>query len=579
MAGGRGVRRRLAATIAACAWALVFAGAAPVTAQPAQEPAATDTLRDDRPAAVLLDGREIFSITAGTGPYSTAFRAQRISERLTNVLRDRTLHDLTVNIVDTGGTSELHVGPHLVMAVTSRDAADIGVSRQALAEQYARVVEAAIRSERQLYAPAALVRAGVYAALATALFAAFVWIVIRATRTARRLTARWGGLRSETLRVMQDEWASSARAVRGAAFALRAAFILVGFDYCITYVLGLFPWTRAVSTRVLDYVFSPLRAVVWAMVGYLPQLLFLIVIALAVSIVIRIVNVFFRHIRNGRLIFANFPPEWADPTNKIARVLLIAFGVVVAFPYLPAAHSPAFAGVSVFMGVLVSLASSSALSNMIAGIVLTYTGAFRLGDRVKIGDTFGDIIETSLLATRVRTIKNEDVTIPNGIALGTAVTNYTREAGTRGLILHTSVTIGYNTPWRQVHDLLTAAALATADILDEPRPFVWQTALSDFFVTYEINAYTRTPARMIDIYAELHSRIQDSFYAAGVEIMSPHYTALRDGNTVAIPEAFRPPDYQAQPFRVEAPSQAPAHTALSAVPPSGPAGLPRKPAS
>ena len=233
------------------------------------------------------------------------------------------------------------------------------------------------------------------------------------------------------------------------------------------------------------------------------------------------------------------------------RFLLIAFGLVVAFPYLPASDSPAFTGVSVFMGVLVSLASSSALSNMIAGIVLTYTGAFRLGDRVRIGDAFGDIVETSLLATRIRTIKNEEVTIPNSIALGSAVTNYTREARTLGLILHTSVTIGYDAPWRRVHELLVGAALATPGVLHEPRPFVWQTSLNDFYVTYEINAYTRSAREMIDIYAALHSNIQDSFYAAGVEIMSPHVTAIRDGNAVAIPEALRPRDYEAPSFRVE----------------------------
>ena len=200
---------------------------------------------------------------------------------------------------------------------------------------------------------------------------------------------------------------------------------------------------------------------------------------------------------------------------------------------------------------LFSLASSSALSNMIAGIVLTYTGAFRLGDRVKVGDSFGDIIETTLLATRVRTIKNEDITIPNGLVLGTSILNYSRASKTLGLILHTSVTIGYDAPWRQIHDLLIAAALATPGILKEPRPFVWQTALNDFYVTYEINAYTDSPRDMIDIYAALHARIQDEFYTAGVEIMSPHFTSVRDGNTIAIPEPFRGTEYRAPSFRVE----------------------------
>jgi small-conductance mechanosensitive channel len=304
----------------------------------------------------------------------------------------------------------------------------------------------------------------------------------------------------------------------------------------------------------LSYVFAPLRALGLGLIAYLPKLVFLVVITAVVTVAIRIVRAFFRQIADGRLVFASFPAEWAAPTDKIVRVLLIVFGLVVAFPFLPASDSPAFTGVSVFFGVLVSLASSSALSNAIAGIVLTYTSAFRLGDRVKIGDAFGDIIDTSLLATRIRTIKNEEVTIPNSIALGSAVTNYTRESQTRGLILHTAVTIGYNVPWRQVHALLLDAAQATRGILTDPKPFVWQTALNDFYVTYELNAYTASPQEMIDIYAELHAAIQDAFFAAGIEIMSPHYTSLRDGNTAAIPETFRPAGYEARGFRVEGPA-------------------------
>ncbi len=327
--------------------------------------------------------------------------------------------------------------------------------------------------------------------------------------------------------------------------------VLLALDLYLTYLLGLFPWTRVVSLTLLDYVVTPIRFAGSALVGYLPKLLFVLVIGGVVYVAIRLVGLLFNQIRQGHIVLANFPAEWADPTNKIVRMLLIAFGLVVAFPYLPASDSPAFAGVSVFIGVLVSLSSGSALSNMIAGVVLTYTGAFRLGDRVKLGDAFGDIIETSLLVTRIRTIKNEDITIPNTIAMTSSMINYSSEAHTRGLILHTSVTIGYDAPWRKVHELLIGAALATPGVLPEPRPFAWQTALNDFYVTYEINAYTNAPRDMIDIYAALHAKIQDAFYAAGVEIMSPHYTAIRDGNTVAIPEPLRAPDYRAPAFRVQ----------------------------
>jgi small-conductance mechanosensitive channel len=334
---------------------------------------------------------------------------------------------------------------------------------------------------------------------------------------------------------------------------ITAIYVVVGLaalDAFLTFAFGRFPWTRPAASRLRDYAVTPIRAAVTAMVDYLPNLFFLAVITAVFYLAIRLVNAIAGQIRDGYIVLAGFPAEWADPTRKIVRVLLVALGVVVAFPYLPASDSPAFAGVSVFLGLLVSLGSSSALSNIVAGLVLTYTRAYRVGDRVQVGGAFGDIVETTLLVTRVRTIKNEEITIPNGIVLSNAVTNYSRDAKTLGLILHTSVTIGYDAPWRTVHSLLIEAALATPGVLRDPTPFVWQTALNDFYVTYEINAYTDRPHDAPAMYADLHARIQDTFYAAGVEIMSPHYASLRDGNTVAIPEAMRPAGYEAPGFRV-----------------------------
>jgi small-conductance mechanosensitive channel len=554
-------RSRTSLVEAALALAVAVVLAAPLAAQTpsgATGAPAASTVKDpeadpDKPAAVLLDGEPVLWISAGAGAYSTAFRADRIGQRLQEIVFDRSIRDPTVTVIEADGSSELHVGARLLMVITPRDAAAVGAARASLAEQYARIFETAIREERLRYAPATLIRSGAYGAAATLVFAFVAWIVIRVTRAVRGRVCDRVKTHAERLGVIDAEGSTADTLVRGvgaAVFLVRAFLLVLALDLYLTFVLGMFPWTRAISSRLVDYAFTPVRSVAASLAGYTPKLLFLIVIAAVVHLAIRLVRAVFHRIGEGRIVIENFPPEWADPTNKIVRVLLIAFGLVVAFPYLPASDSPAFAGVSVFFGVLVSLSSSSALSNMIAGIVLTYTGAFRIGDRVKVGDTIGDIIETTLLATRVRTIKNEDITIPNSLALGTAVTNYTREAATRGLILHTTVTIGYDAPWRKVHELLLAAALSTEDVLVEPRPFVLQTALNDFYVSYEINAYTRVPQRMVEIYAALHANIQDTFYAAGVEIMSPHVTALRDGNTVAIPEASRPADYHAPSFRV-----------------------------
>jgi small-conductance mechanosensitive channel len=536
--------------------AMLWPGAPLLAGQTTAPPPAAvqDPEAQEESAPVLLGGEPVIWISAGAGPYSARYRADRISGRLEEVVHDRLIRDPTLTIVEAGAATELRAGPRLLMVVTERDAASLGAPSRSIAREYARDLEAAIRAERARYAPGTLLRSGLYGLLATLLFAAALWLIRHLTRAMHRGLAGWLTRRAASIRALHGDIFTSDRLGRSLTAlirTLRLLLVLLAFNFYVTYVLGLFPWTRAISIRLLGYVIAPIRAIAEAFAAYLPNLVFLIVIVAVVYFAIRLVGLFFRRIAQGRLVFANFPPEWADPTNKIARVLLLAFGVVVAFPYLPASDSPAFAGVSVFMGVLFSLSSSSAFSNMIAGIVLTYTGAFRLGDRVKVGDAFGDVVQTTLLATRVRTIKNEDITIPNSIALGSAVTNYSRSAGTLGLILHTSVTIGYDAPWRKVHDLLVRAALETPGVLPEPRPFVWQTALNDFYVTYEINAYTATPRDMIDIYAALHERIQDRFYEAGVEIMSPHYTALRDGNAVAIPEALRTPGYRAPAFRVE----------------------------
>jgi small-conductance mechanosensitive channel len=535
----------------------ILAQSAPGAGSTAQTPAAPDPeAAPPPPAPVLVGGEPVIWITIGAGPYTAQYRADRIAQRLDEVVHDRSIQDPSVRVVDTADSSELRVGPRLLMVVTARDAASLGAPRTAIAQQYARDLEQAIRDERWRHAPSTLLRSGLYGLLATLAFGLVVWLVHRLTRWIRGRVEHLAVHGPASLRALHSDVVSPdrmARTIDRLARVVRLVLVLLALDLYLTFVLGLFPWTRAVSFKLLEYVVAPAKVAGAAVIGYLPKFLYVVVIAAIIYLAIKLVALFFHQIERGRLVFPKFPAEWADPTNKIVRVLLIAFGVVAAFPYLPASDSPAFAGVSVFMGILVSLASSSALSNMIAGIVLTYTGAFRIGDRVKLGDAFGDIIETALLATRLRTIKNEDITIPNSLVLAGSVVNYSRNAQKIGLILHTSVTIGYDAPWRKIHDLLIAAALATRGVLHEPKPFVWQTALNDFYVTYEINAFTAQARDMIDIYAELHSRIQDSFFEAGVEIMSPHYTSVRDGNTVAIPEAFRPAGYVAPRFRVENP--------------------------
>ena len=327
------------------------------------------------------------------------------------------------------------------------------------------------------------------------------------------------------------------------------SFLGLGYFY-VTILFSLFEFTQTWAGTLFGYIINPLWNVLTAFVGYLPNLFFILVIAYVTRYVIKFVRLVFDEIGKGTLTLPGFFREWADPTYKIVRFMILAFAGIVIFPYLPGSSSPVFQGVSVFLGILFSLGSTSAIANVVAGVVLTYMRPFRIGDRVKIADTIGDIMEKTLLVTRVRTIKNVDITIPNAMVLGSHIINFSSSAKDPGLILHTDVTIGYDAPWKTVHKLLIAAAEETRNILKEPKPFVLQTSLDDFYVSYELNAYTDQPNIMSKTYSELHQSIQNKFNEAGVEIMSPHYSAVRDGNQMTIPENYLPKSYQAPGFRI-----------------------------
>jgi small-conductance mechanosensitive channel len=315
-------------------------------------------------------------------------------------------------------------------------------------------------------------------------------------------------------------------------------------------VLRFFPSTKYTSHRITNWLFSEFAAFGKNCVGYIPNLLLILCVWLVTYYLVKLNQFIFQEISNQKITIRGFYPDWAEPTAKLTRTLVLAAAAIVVFPYLPGSESPAFKAISVFLGVLLSLGSTSSVAHAVAGTILTYMRAFQVGDFVRIGNEVGEVIEKTLLVTRICTQKKEVVTIPNGTVLGGVVVNYSAEARQKGVIFHTTVTISYNAPWRRVHDLLISAALATQDVLQDPAPFVVQTALNDFYVAYELNAYTVNPKNMQNIYSSLHQNIQDKFNEAGVEINSPHYTSLRDGNRSTIPDTYLPSNYENPVFEV-----------------------------
>jgi small-conductance mechanosensitive channel len=333
--------------------------------------------------------------------------------------------------------------------------------------------------------------------------------------------------------------------------ALRfAAYVSLIYLY-VTSILGFFSATRKLSVELLNYMVEPIRMIGLGFIASLPDVIAIVMIIVVTNYIIKLIHMFFTGIERGAITFQGFHREWATPTYKIVRFFVLVLAAVAIFPYIPGSHSEAFRGISVFLGVLVSLGAAGSFSNIVAGVVLTYMRPFSMGDRVKIADTVGDITEKTLLVTRVRTIKNVDITIPNALVLSSHIINFSTSAmQPPPLILHTSLTIGYDAPWQKVHELLIAAAKQTTHILETPEPFVLQTSLDDFYVRYEINAYTGAPNKMAVIYSELHQHIQDQFNKAGLEIMSPHYARIRDGNKTTIPDQYLPKNDQAATFRM-----------------------------
>jgi small-conductance mechanosensitive channel len=504
-------------------------------------------------APVVVGGKTLFYVPARMFTFSPEDRAKTIAGRVEWLSRQSPARIRAVHTENAETTTAIVSGEVVIATVTDSDAQASGKTRPELAQQYSQVIRESALALREQYSLRTVLLGVLYFLIATALLAVILKVLGYGFSKLYGKLKSWHGVYIRSIRIQRLELVPAERItglLHSTAKALRLLLSLSVLYAYIALVTSFFPWTQGYSAMLLDYLLAPVRIVWNAMTNYLPNLFFLIVILVVAYYLTKFVEFLFREIGKGTVSVPGFYAEWAMPTYKIARFLIVVFTLIVAFPYLPGSKSPAFQGVSIFFGLLLSLGSSSAISNVVAGTVLTYTRAFQLGDRVQIGETVGDIVEKTLLVTRVRTIKNVNIAIPNAMVLSSHIVNFSSVAKQDGLILHTSVTIGYDAPWRKIHGLLISAAQSTENILQQPKPFVLQTALNDFYVSYEINAFTDQPNLMAQTYSELHQNIQDRFYEAGIEIMSPHYFGVRDGNRVAIPAEHVPQNYTAPGFRI-----------------------------
>jgi small-conductance mechanosensitive channel len=487
------------------------------------------TVPDDKAteatAPVELDGNVVLRVR-GVSSFPAEARAALIKANIAAVASDKTIAiDSFHTVVSDAGTT-IVAGDRPLMTITNADANLEQVGRSALATAHLHRLRQAVGAYRAARSFGGLRRAAVRS-LSAMLACAIAFVGLRRfwdwldRFLSSRLQARIHTVGIQSLELMRAEqiWATLKSVLRGLRMMAWLACVLA----CVIFVLAQFPWTRVISRDVLALTLDPLRVIGTHAVANVPKLFFLAVLFVVVRVALKMMGIFFDAVRQGAVTFKAFDPEWAQPTYKILRLAVLVFALVVAYPYIPGAGSAAFQGVSLFLGVVISLGSSSAIANLIAGYMLTYRRAFKIGDRVKIGDMIGEIIETRIQVTHLRSFKNEELVIPNSLILTSQVLNYSSLARQNGLILHTEVGIGYGVPWRQVEAMLIAAAERTPGLAMEPRPFVLEKALGDFAVIYELNVYCRDPHAMHELYAALHRNILDSFNEFGVQIMTPHY--------------------------------------------------------
>ncbi len=311
---------------------------------------------------------------------------------------------------------------------------------------------------------------------------------------------------------------------------------LIAYVY-LSLILSFFPYTAPVGDQIFQYISRPSVDIFNHVLGYIPNLIYLILIVFAVKYSLKLLRFIFDAVGRGDLVFGRFEPEWADPTYKLLRALAVVFALMTAYPYLPGSGSKFFQGFSVFVGAIVTLGSTGAIGNLVSGVILTYAGAFRIGDRVRIGEAVGDVLARTLFVTRLRTRKNEEITIPNSIVLGGHVVNFSNAAKRRELVLSIEVGLGYDVHWSEVERLLKEAASKTPGILDAPEPYVWPKALGDFAVVYELHAHTDRADMMGPTLSALRRSVLDALHDAGVEIMTPSVRSLRDASRIAVPAA------------------------------------------
>lgn len=512
-----------------------------VAAQQTPSPPSPKPTKQQEGVPVVFNEDTLFTIKERFGGYSPETRVEVITQRLQDYAKDYTLpvNDLKIvsekieNIplsVITGDNIE-------IVTITNRDAQAAEYARDELAQIYLQKIKKAISHYREERSTGNLIRGVIFTIVTTIILLISLFIINNIfTKIYQRLKA-WGNTHIRPVYIGTFELIRANQLDNILIFVTQVtqALIIVGlFVIYFPLIFSQFFWTQGWAVIFWNSIFQTLETGWNAFSNYLPNLLTIILVTTITYIILRFSKPFFHELSQGAFHLPNFYPEWALPTYRLITFLIIALATIIVFPLLPGFNSPAFQGISVFLGILFSLGSTSIVANVVSGTILIYTRAFRVGDPIKIDDKFGQVIETTLLVTRLLTPTNEVISIPNSEIITSSIMNLnfaTKELD-KPYIVRTTVYLGYEVPWRKAYEALMEAALKMDGVADFPAPFVLQGELNDVYVTYSLNVYVnqdyfkdKTATDLEKTRSKLHENIRDCCQQAEIRIFAPSYEA------------------------------------------------------
>ena len=484
---------------------------------------------------VPFDVDTLFYVYGNLGASTAEQRAEFIEKNIRKLEKEVTFEADSIKIIVDESNLLITYQDLIIMGVTEQQAKSLGYPKEEIAQEYRGIIIDAIKAQRSNNIWIVLLK---QIGLGLFILAATFFVIKYLLKLFRWFIGYIRDKKDKTIKILYfildaDKQISLLTIILK---IIRVILLLIILYVCLTTFFGIFPQTKGISDTLLGYIINPMKKVWYSFVDFLPDLFSIIVIIVIFRIVFKVLKTIAEKVEEVSITFKGVYRDWDIPTYNITKVILFVLMLIFIFSHLPFSDNRAFQGVSVFLGVLFSLGSTSIISNIVSGLVITYMRPFKVGDRIKMGEHLGNVVEKTPLVTRIKTPKNELITIPNGSIMTAQTVNYSESAKEYGLILYSTVTMGYDVPWPKVHELLIEAGLKTPNVLHDPKPFVLQLALDDFYCSYQINVYTREANQMSNIYSDLNKNIQDIFNREGLELLSPHYRAQRDGSEIVIPK-------------------------------------------